>query len=105
MTQKQNYANIANRRVNNHSVCITEEEKTIETPPSSIVPPVIDTTNQDYVATLYGDNTHFDNSNLYNKSELASDLIEDLFLEFTGISQIILATDSYPSCSYKPIKF
>ena len=105
LTQKQIYANFANRRVNNLSVCITEESSITSDDESSVVPPEIDTTNQDNRDTSYGNNTDFDNSDLYNKSEQASTLVQDLFLDTAGISQVVLANDSYPSCSYKPIKF
>ncbi|MAU37582.1 MAG: hypothetical protein CMD14_09495 [Flavobacteriales bacterium] len=105
LTQKQIYANLANRRVNNLSVCNLEKTIITSDNSQSLVRPEIDTTNQRNRDISYDKNTDFDNSNLYNKSELASDLIEDLFLDTTGISQVVLANDSYPSCSYKAIKF
>tara|TARA_B100000530_G_scaffold336124_1_gene289972 strand:+ start:1297 stop:1719 length:423 start_codon:yes stop_codon:yes gene_type:complete len=102
LTQKQIYANIANRTVRNLSVCIpdlslsdtvsiTSSSSGSEPPSPVTLPP-----SRPQSPTPPDNNTIFINSSKATKlvSEFHPDQIPDIVVE-----------NRYPSCSYKPIKF
>lgn len=102
LTQKQIYSNIANRTVRNFSVCIPDislsdtvsitssssgseppSPVSLPSPPQSPTPP--------------------DNSDLSVYSSKATQLVSEP--PDVGSLPEIVVENSYPSCSYKPIKF
>ena len=103
LTQKQIYANLANRRVNNLSVCIPEPEQSDTKPETSTIsgasppdtPTTITTSPPD--SPIPPDNTTLSN-NIDTITQLISEFHPDQITDKVDDS-------SYPSCSYKPIKF
>ena len=103
LTQKQNYANIANRRVNNLSVCIPDSDTSVIESASPITsgdsPPDTPTTiptSPPYSLIPPG------NATLSNNIDTITQLISEFHPEQITVK---VDDDSYPSCSYKPIKF
>ena len=103
LTQKQKYANIANRRVNNLSVCIPDSDTSVIESASPITsgdsPPDTPTT----ITTSPPDSPiPPDNVTLSNNTDTITGLISEFHPD-----QIPDKVDepTYPSCSYKPIKY
>ena len=102
LTQKQIYSNIANRTVRNFSVCITDTyiadtDNTTDID-SGIEPP----SGPDTIPSQPPSPNPPDNTILSFNSSQATTLVSEFHPD--QIPEIVVES-TYPSCSYKPIKF
>ena len=103
LTQKQIYSNIANRNVRNFSVCIPDislsDTVSITSSSSGDDPPP----GPDIIPTPPPSPTPPDNTVFSDYSSKATQLVSEP--PDVGSLTEIVVENSYPSCSYKPIKF